>query len=86
MELANVLNQQWLSIQIWEEEGGFIARCLGIPGFVSEGSTREEAMANIHETISGCLEVIMEDASMISHQNLYEVAEEPLARFIQVEA
>jgi len=59
--LANVLNQPSLHIWIWEEDGVYIAKCLDIPGCVSEGATRDEALANIHDAIKLCLDVIRED-------------------------
>jgi predicted RNase H-like HicB family nuclease len=59
--LANVLNQPSLQILIWEEDGTYIAKCLDIPGCVSEGATRDEALANIHDAIRLCLSVISED-------------------------
>lgn len=43
------------------EEGGYIAECLDMPGCVSEGDTRDEALANISDAISSCLDVIVED-------------------------
>ena len=40
-----------------DEDGVWIAECPSIPGCVSQGQTREEALANIREAISLCLEV-----------------------------
>ena len=40
-----------------DEDGIWIAECPAIPGCVSQGSTREEAVANIREAIALCLEV-----------------------------
>ena len=36
-----------------EEERGYSAQCLELPGCISEGETREETLANIRETIEG---------------------------------
>jgi predicted RNase H-like HicB family nuclease len=36
-----------------DEDGAFIAECPVLPGCVSEGSTREEAIANITDAIEG---------------------------------
>ena len=44
-----------------KEEGGFVAECLDMPGCVSQGETREEAMENIQKAIHSCLDVIFED-------------------------
>ena len=59
--LANVLNQDVLHIQLFKEGEWFIAKCLDIPGCISQGRTKEEAMANIQDAIEGCLSVIRED-------------------------
>ena len=40
-----------------DEDGVWIAECPSIPGCVSRGTTREEAIANIQEAITACLEV-----------------------------
>ncbi len=40
-----------------DEDGVWITECPSIPGCVSQGSTREEALANIQEAIAACLEV-----------------------------
>ena len=43
-----------------DEDGVWIAACPSIPGCVSQGSTREEAVANVEEAIALCLEVRQE--------------------------
>lgn len=40
-----------------DEDGVWIAECPAIPGCVSQGETREEALAGITEAIAACLEV-----------------------------
>jgi len=40
-----------------DEDGIWIAECPSIPGCVSQGETRDEAIANISEAIAACLEV-----------------------------
>ena len=40
-----------------DENGVWVAECPSIPGCVSQGKTREEALENIREAISLCLEV-----------------------------
>lgn len=40
-----------------DENGIWIIECPSIPGCVSQGSTREEALENIKEAIQLCLEV-----------------------------
>ena len=40
-----------------DEDGMWIAECPSIPGCVSQGRTRDEALANVREAIKLCLEV-----------------------------
>lgn len=40
-----------------DEDGVWITECPSIPGCVSQGQTKDEAIANIHEAIQLCLEV-----------------------------
>ena len=40
-----------------DEDGVWITECPSIPGCVSQGQTKEEAVANIREAIQLCLEV-----------------------------
>jgi len=40
-----------------DEDGVWIAECPAIPGCVSQGATREEALTNVREAIELCLEV-----------------------------
>ncbi len=40
-----------------DEDGVWITECPAIPGCVSQGQTKQEAIANIQEAIQLCLEV-----------------------------
>ena len=40
-----------------DENGVWVAECPLIPGCVSQGRTRDEALANIREAITACLKV-----------------------------
>jgi predicted RNase H-like HicB family nuclease len=40
-----------------DEDGVWVAECPSIPGCVSQGKTREEALENVREAIELCLEV-----------------------------
>jgi predicted RNase H-like HicB family nuclease len=40
-----------------DEDGVWIAECPAIPGCVSQGDTRAQALANIEDTIRLCVEV-----------------------------
>jgi predicted RNase H-like HicB family nuclease len=43
-----------------DEDGAWIVECPRIPGCISQGKDREEALANIQEAIQLCLEVRIE--------------------------
>ena len=45
-----------------EEEGGYSVQCLELPGAISQGETKEDALANIKEAIKLVLEVITKEA------------------------
>lgn len=38
-----------------DEEGMFVAECLNLPGCISQGKTKEEAVKNIKDAIKGYL-------------------------------
>lgn len=40
-----------------DEDGVWVVECPSIPGCVSQGLTRNEALENIQDAIKGCLEV-----------------------------
>lgn len=40
-----------------DEDGVWVVECPAIPGCVSQGQTREEALENIEDAIGLCLEV-----------------------------
>jgi predicted RNase H-like HicB family nuclease len=40
-----------------DEDGVWVAECPSIPGCVSQGETKEEALENAREAIAACLEV-----------------------------
>jgi len=42
-------------------DGYIIAECPQIPGCMSQGKTKEEALANIRDAVQACLKVMMED-------------------------
>jgi predicted RNase H-like HicB family nuclease len=43
------------------EDGYWVVECPSLPGCISQGKTREEAVANIREAIEGYIEVLIED-------------------------
>ncbi|MFN4876444.1 MAG: type II toxin-antitoxin system HicB family antitoxin [Aphanizomenon sp.] len=40
-----------------DEDGVWIIECPSIPGCISQGATKEEALENIQDPISACLQV-----------------------------
>ena len=44
-----------------EEEGGYSAQCLELPGAISQGESKEEALNNIREAIEAVLEVLNQE-------------------------
>ena len=62
----------------------YIAKCLDIPGCVTQGRTHEEAMVNIHDAVSLCLQVIQEDAGTTEDESVnVEIIECPLEEFMR---
>lgn len=49
------------------EEGGYVVTCPALPGCVSEGETREEALVNIREAIGGYLETLRKHGQSEPH-------------------
>ncbi|MBD3285249.1 hypothetical protein GF338_02820 [candidate division WOR-3 bacterium] len=43
------------------EDGYWVVECPSLPGCVSQGKTKEEAVANIKEAIQGYIETLKED-------------------------
>jgi predicted RNase H-like HicB family nuclease len=43
------------------EDGYWVAECPSLPGCVSQGNTREQAIANIREAINGYVSALQED-------------------------
>jgi predicted RNase H-like HicB family nuclease len=56
-----------------QDEGGYTVRCLELPGAISEGETREEALANIKEAIELVLEVLSQDLMVRSNAEILKV-------------
>ena len=52
-----------------QEEGGFTARCMELPGAISQGETKTEALENIKEAISLILDVLREDLESLNRTN-----------------
>lgn len=59
------------------EDGWIVAECPIIPGCISQGRTREEALSNIREAILLCLETRQEEGWELPEH--YEVADVAVA-------
>ena len=55
------------------DDGGFTAVVPSLPGCISEGDTREEAVANVREAIELYLEPADDDAEFSDRAELIEV-------------
>lgn len=84
--MADVLKQECLHLRVWNEDDGYIAECLDIPGCVSQGNTRDEALANVQDAIAMCLDVIREDAALKGTPSKFqiEVLKLPIRDFLKV--
>ncbi|MCP8319544.1 MAG: type II toxin-antitoxin system HicB family antitoxin [archaeon] len=65
MSKAKISQGKFTVILREEEEGGYSVQCLELPGAISEGDTKEEALKNIREAIQGYLEAFPEEAERL---------------------
>ncbi len=65
MSKAKVRQGKFTVILREEDEGGYSVQCLDLPGAISEGDTREDALKNIREAIQGYLEAFPEEAERL---------------------
>jgi len=56
------------------EDGGFTATVPSLPGCVSEGETRDEALRNIEEAIQLYLEPVEDDGDFGPNAEVLEIA------------
>jgi len=50
-----------------QKEGGYTVQCVELPGAISQGETREEALTNIREAIGLVREVQREEIQRRTH-------------------
>jgi len=48
-----------------EPHGGYVARCLELPGALSEGETEEETLANIKDAILTIIDMMKEQGESV---------------------
>ncbi len=51
-----------------ESEGGYSVQCVELPGVISEGENRKEALANIKQAIEGYLETFPEEVKQLKRK------------------
>jgi predicted RNase H-like HicB family nuclease len=51
------------------EDNYWIAECPSLPGCISQGAKKEEAVANIKEAIAGYIEALKEDNLPVPEEN-----------------
>ena len=56
------------------DEGGYTAIVPALPGCISEGETREDALANIQEAIRLYLEPVDDDSALAPDAEVVEIA------------
>ena len=56
------------------EDGGYTAIVPSLPGCISEGDTKEEALQNIREAISLYLEPVEDDLASYAGSELLEIS------------
>ena len=56
-----------------QEEGGYTVRCLELPGAISQGETKGEALLNIKEAIGLVLEVLSQELSVLENAEILKV-------------
>jgi predicted RNase H-like HicB family nuclease len=60
-----------------DEDGIFVAACPSLPGCVSQGKTRKEALANIRDAMAGYLESLRKHKDPIPPSIIEETVEIP---------
>ncbi len=68
MNKATVKQGRFTVILRVEREGGYSVQCLELPGAISEGETKEDALKNIREAIKGYLEALPEESGRLKHK------------------
>lgn len=55
------------------EDGWIVAEIPALPGCISQGRTREEAIANIAEAAAGCLESLKEHGEPVPAEDSIQI-------------
>jgi predicted RNase H-like HicB family nuclease len=62
-----------------QKDGGFTVQCVEIPGAISQGENKDEALANIKEAIELVLEVQLEELQKKTHAVRLEITKVEVA-------
>jgi predicted RNase H-like HicB family nuclease len=60
-----------------DEDGVFVAECPALPGCISQGKTRAEALGNINDAITGYLASLWKHGEPVPRPMSEEVVENP---------
>ena len=55
------------------EDGYWLAECPSLPGCISQGRSKKEAIENIQEAVEGYIEVLQQDGDPIPEDNMESV-------------
>jgi predicted RNase H-like HicB family nuclease len=66
MKSARIPQGKFSVILREEEEGGYSVQCVELPGAISQGETKKEALSNIKEAIQGYLEAFPEEKERLN--------------------
>ena len=55
------------------EDGYWVAECPSLPGCISQGQSRKEAIQNIREAIEGYIEVLEEEEDPIPEDDMESI-------------
>lgn len=66
--MGDNLHNLSFTIVLREEEIGFSVQCVELPGCISQGDTREQALKNIQEAVEGYLEAFPEDNQLLKSE------------------
>lgn len=65
MSKAKIKQGRFTVILRAEREGGYSVQCLELPGAISEGETKKQALNNIRDAIKGYLEAFPEESERL---------------------
>ena len=63
--MVEVKGRKFTVILRKEPESGYSAQCIDLPGAISQGETRKQAIRNIREAIEGYLEAVPEELNQL---------------------